>query len=307
MAFKEPGTLLLGLGLFLLGLLLLVLLLRGGRARLERALEAPFRPRPPGWEWAYPLGLLLLLLAAGRPEATLPWRENRTQVVLVVDTSHSMAADDEAPSRLERAKALARAFLQGLDPTVRAGLVSFGPQAVILLPPSTERTALLEALEGLRPGGVSPLAQGLDQALKALGEAIGPERDLPEAKPPRAVLLFSDGAANAGGDPLERAPRFRQAGIPLFVRPLGDPRGTVSRIGEGLFFVPADPARLLRLAQATGGEALGEDFRPLYRHLRPSWAWRARPMELSQGLLVLAFFLLAFGGYRRVALEGRLP
>lgn len=299
MAFKEPGTLLFGLGLFLLGLLLYLLLKRGGEARLERALEAPFRPRPPGWEWAYPLGLLLVLLAAGRPEATLPWRENQTQVVLVVDTSHSMAADDEIPSRLERAKTLAKAFLRGLDPTVKAGLVSFGPQAVLLLPPGTERAALLEALEGLKPGGVSPLAQGLDQALKALG----PERDLP----PRAVLLLSDGAANAGGDPLERAPRFRQAGIPLFVRPLGDPRGTVSRIGEGLFFVPADPARLLRLAQATGGEALGEDFRPLYRFLRPSWAWRARPLELSQALVVLGFFLLAFGGYRRVAQEGRLP
>lgn len=299
MAFKEPGTLLFGLGLFLLGLLLYLLLKRGGEARLERALEAPFRPRPPGWEWAYPLGLLLVLLAAGRPEATLPWRENQTQVVLVVDTSHSMAADDEIPSRLERAKTLAKAFLRGLDPTVKAGLVSFGPQAVLLLPPGTERAALLEALEGLKPGGVSPLAQGLDQALKALG----PERDLP----PRAVLLLSDGAANAGGDPLERAPRFRQAGIPLFVRPLGDPRGTVSRIGEGLFFVPADPARLLRLAQATGGEALGEDFRPLYRFLRSSWAWRARPLELSQALVVLGFFLLAFGGYWRVAQEGRLP
>ncbi|MCH1927575.1 VWA domain-containing protein, partial [Shewanella sp. C31] len=98
------------------------------------------------------LAPLLLLLAAGRPEATLPWRENLTQVVLVVDTSHSMAADDESPSRLAKARSLAQAFLKGLDPSVRVGLVSFGPEAVLVLAPTRERASLLQALEGLRPG-----------------------------------------------------------------------------------------------------------------------------------------------------------
>uniref|UniRef100_A0A7C5RFE6 VWA domain-containing protein n=1 Tax=Thermus caliditerrae TaxID=1330700 RepID=A0A7C5RFE6_9DEIN len=306
MAFKSPEGLLLGLFLLGAGGLLLFWGERAGGKRLRRVLDPGFAPRPRPLGWPFLLAPLFLLLAAGRPEAPLPWRQNLTQVVLVVDTSHSMAADDERPSRLERAKALAKAFLRDLDPSVGVGLVSFGPQAVLVLSPSTDRRALLEALEALKPGGVSPLGQGLLQAKRTL-RPEGPERDLPEAKPPAALLLLSDGAANAGQDPLEVAAELAGSGLPVFVRPLGDPRGTVSRIGEGLFFVPADPLRLLRLAQATGGEVLGEDFRPLYRMLRPHYVWRSQEQDLSQALVVAGFLLLAFGAYRNLAQEGRWP
>ncbi|WP_018112060.1 vWA domain-containing protein [Thermus igniterrae] len=306
MVLKSPEGLLLGLLLLGMGGLALWYLERAGQRRLAHLLDPPFRPPPRPLGLAYLLAPPLLLLAAARPEASLPWRENLTRVVLVVDTSHSMAADDEKPSRLERAKALAQAFLRGLDPSVRVGLVSFGPQAVLVLSPTTDRKALLEALQALRPGGTSPLGQGLLQARRVL-RPEGPERDLPQAKPPAALLLLSDGAANAGRDPLEVAAELTRAGLPVFVRPLGDPRGTVSRIGEGLFFVPADPMRLLRLAQATGGSVLQEDFRPLYQALKPHRVWRHRPQELSQALVVAGFLLFAFGAYRTLALEGRWP
>lgn len=306
MAFKSPEGLL--LGIWLLGLALLALLLaeRAGRKRLFRALDPAFAPPPPRLPPAYLLALPFLLLAAGRPEASLPWRENLTRAVLVVDTSHSMAADDEAPSRLEKAKALARTFLRGLDPSVRVGLVSFGPQAVLVLSPTLDRRALLEALEGLGPRGVSPLGQGLLQA-KRLLRPEGPERDLPETKPPAALLLLSDGAANAGEDPLTVAAELARAGLPVFVRPLGDPRGAVSRIGEGLYFVPTNPTVLLRLAQATGGAVLQDDFRSLYQALKPHYVWQSRPQELAQALVVAGFLLLAFGAYQSLAREGRWP
>ncbi|WP_022798396.1 vWA domain-containing protein [Thermus islandicus] len=306
MALQSPEGLLLGLFLLGLGGALVWLAERAGRRRLLRALDPAFAPRPRPLPLPYLLAPLLLLLAAGRPEAPLPWRENLTQVVLVVDTSHSMAADDEAPSRLERAKALAKGFLRGLDPSVRVGLVSFGPQAVLVLSPTRDRHALLEALQGLKPGGTSPLGPGLLQA-KRLLRPEGPEWDLPQEKPPAAVLLLSDGAANAGQDPLEAAAELGRAGLPVFVRPLGDPRGAVSRIGEGLYFVPADPSRLLRLAQVTGGAVLQEDFRPLYQALKPRYAWRQSPKDLSQSLVVGGFLLLAFGAYLTLAREGRWP
>ncbi|APD08652.1 MULTISPECIES: vWA domain-containing protein [Thermus] len=306
MAFKSPETLL--LGAFLLGVagLVLFLLWAGGRRRLEAALDPPFAPRPKPIPLPYLLAPLPLLLAAGRPEASLPWRENLTQAVVVVDTSHSMAADDEDPSRLEKAKALVRAFLKGLDPSVKVGLVSFGPQAVLVLAPSTDRQTFLEALSGLKPGGVSPLGQGLEQARRVL-RPEGPERDLPEARPPAAILLLSDGAANAGKDPLEAAAALGRSRLPVFVRPLGDPRGAVSRIGEGLYFVPTDPGTLLRLAQATGGGVLQEDFRPLYQALKPHYVWKTRPQELTQALVVAGFLLLGFGAYVALAREGRWP
>ncbi|WP_038057503.1 vWA domain-containing protein [Thermus amyloliquefaciens] len=306
MAFQNPTGLLLGLLLLGAGGLLFLWGERAGRRRLLRSLDPAFAPRPRPPAWPYLLAPLPLLLAAGRLEAPLPWRENLTQVALVVDTSHSMAADDETPSRLEKAKDLAKTFLRGLDPSVRVGLVTFGPQAVLVLSPTTDRKSLLQALEALKPGGTSPLGQGLLQAKRTL-RPEGPEGDLPKAQPPAALLLLSDGAANAGQDPLEVGAELARAGLPVFVRPLGNPQGAVSRIGQGLFFVPADPLRLLRLAQATGGAALGEDFQPLYQALRPRYVWRIQNQDLSQALVVAGFLLLAFGAYRNLAQEGRWP
>lgn len=91
------------------------------------------------------------------------------------------------------------------------------------------------------------------------------------------------------------------------MRLLEDPRGAASRIGGGLYFVPTDLLRLPRLAQATGGAVLREDFRPLYRALKPRYAWRQSPKDLSQGLVVGGFLLLAFGAYLNLAREGRWP
>ncbi len=223
----------------------------------------------------------------------------------MVDTSHSMAADDEAPSRMEKAKALARAFLRGLDPSVKVGLVSFGPQAVLVLSPTRDRRSLLEALEGLRPGGTTPLGNGLLQA-KRLLRPEGPERDLPQEKPPAAVLLLSDGAANAGQDPLEVAAELSRAGLPVYVRPWGPPGSGEPDRGGALLRArrpPPPPAP----GPGHGGRVLEEDFRPLYQALRPHYAWQARPQDLSQALVVLGFLLLAFGAYSELAREGRWP
>ncbi|MDM7325117.1 MAG: VWA domain-containing protein [Thermus sp.] len=306
MAFKSPEGLLLGLLLLGAGGGLLWLGNRAGRRRLLSALDPAFLPKPKPLPLPFLLAPLFLLLAAGQPEATLPWRENLTQAVLVLDTSHSMAADDETPSRLERAKALAKSFLRGLDPSVKVGLVTFGPQAALVLSPTLDRQALLEALGNLRPTGASPLGQGLLQAKRVL-RPKGPERDLPEPRPPAAILLLSDGAANAGTDPLEAARELSRAGLPVFVSPLGDPRGTVSRIGEGLYFVPANHTSLLRLAQATGGKVLTEDFGPLYEALRPRYAWKTQSLDLTQALVVAGFLLLSFGAHLNLGREGRWP
>lgn len=306
MALKSPEGFFLGLLLLGTGGLLLWLGNRAGRRRLLSAMDSAFLPKPKPLPLPFLLAPLLLILAAGRPEATLPWRENLTRAVLVVDTSHSMAADDETPSRLERAKALAENFLRGLDPSVKVGLVSFGPQAVLVLSPTLDRQALLEALEDLKPTGTSPLGQGLLQAKRVL-RPEEPERDLPKPRAPAALLLLSDGVANAGTDPLEAAGELSRAGLPVFVRPLGDPRGAVSRIGEGLYFVPANPLSLLRLAQATGGKVLGNDFKALYQALRPHHAWKTQRLDLTQALVVAGFLLLSFGTYLNLGWEGKWP
>jgi Ca-activated chloride channel family protein len=90
------------------------------------AVAATGRP----WRGLVPAGLFLAALAAlglalARPHMALSVPEDRATVVLVVDTSGSMRADDVNPTRLDAARAAINVFLDKLPKRVRVGLVSF--------------------------------------------------------------------------------------------------------------------------------------------------------------------------------------
>src|SRR5207302_883376 len=83
----------------------------------------------------YFVALALLLGAVSRPVMGLPMPVNKAVVVLAVDTSGSMVAPDVPPSRLEAAKAAARAFVDVFPQGPRIGLVSFSTYATLMIAP----------------------------------------------------------------------------------------------------------------------------------------------------------------------------
>src|SRR5688572_15492896 len=85
------------------------------------------------------LAMVLLLTATARPTAVvLAPMEGRT-VILAIDVSGSMGADDVKPNRLDAAKAAAREFLDSLPVSARVGVVAFSDHAVLVQPPVAER------------------------------------------------------------------------------------------------------------------------------------------------------------------------
>jgi Ca-activated chloride channel family protein len=257
------------LPLLLLAPLFWALLAAGDRARARRLartvgprLEALAHPAPRRRARALLLGGLFLALVAalepawGESRSGVDWRG--TDVVVCLDVSRSMLAQDVAPSRLVRAKA-AIASLARRARGDRLGLVVFAGEARPLVPLTGDLASFVQLLAladplAVRRGG-SDLGAALDAALELAlaGESGG-----------AAIVLFSDGE-DFGGRGRGAAARCRARGVPVHAVGFGTALGGKIPAEGGGFFRDAagnevvsalDAAALRAIAEAGGGSYL---------------------------------------------------
>lgn len=256
MSFTNP--------LVLLGLPLLALLVLGALAwRRSRppegiphpslALVAAADPGPRNRRLIAPvlavLALAALVVALARPEI---WRDEpreQATIVLAIDVSGSMAAEDVAPYRLRAAQDAALRFADEVPRQYLVGLVSFANTANVLVPPTTDRLALERAINGLRADGATAIGDAVHASLQAMRSVHGgdPEATLEAAR----ILLLSDGESTTGLITSVAAEEAARAGVPVFTVSLGTPDG---RLFDGTR-VPPNPRELARLSEITGGQA----------------------------------------------------
>ena len=202
------------------------------RARREKALDRLVAPSlrgrlmPPGanlWglqAWLILAGLFLSLFAAARPqwgkttERTVARSRN---VVVAIDVSRSMLAQDVRPNRLERVKADVADLIDSLDGD-RCALVAFRRTGVVLCPLTTDRAYLRSALEKLSPESAPRGETDLGSAIRASLDALDPAAD-----DHNAVILISDGG-DLRGEALSNAELAKKRGIPVFTVGIGDPK-----------------------------------------------------------------------------------
>ena len=266
----------------------------------------------------YLLALAAMVLGLSRPHAALSVPREEATVVLVMDTSGSMEANDVRPTRLQAARSSARAFLGQLPERFQVGLVTFADRAEVLAQPTIDRVAVREAIDSLRPYGGTAMGDGLDQALR-----LGGRRDAGRGsggsggrRPLDAVLLLSDGYNTTGVlEPMEAAERARRLGVPTFTIALGTPAGVVeSRDQFGrrrLVSVPPDHETLQAIAEMTGGSFFeaptGEDLRKVYEDLGSRIGYVKDRREVTAAFAAVALVLAAAGGGLSLAWTGRLP
>ncbi|HEV8340364.1 MAG TPA: VWA domain-containing protein [bacterium] len=302
MAFTWPVMLwgLLALPLLGWGYLLVVRRQRRLAARLADVhLLARLITMPSPWRRHLPpvvylAAVLLLVVAMARPIAAVPLPVNRAAVMLAIDTSKSMIADDVKPTRLEAAKAAAREVVKAMPASTQVGLIAFSDYGTVLVPPSTDRVALEEAIERLQPQQATSVGSAILEALRVLplraeflGERLsrlrsqfpqggqppgqspfavpqpGPPAPSPGAPsrpltvadlPPAALVILSDGVSNLGADPRAASALAAEAKVKIYAVGLGQPGGTVTTYQGQLVLVPFDPAGLQEVARATRGE-----------------------------------------------------
>ncbi len=157
-------------------------------------------PRKPAWQRHLPAAALLValvvfILAFAQPARIVRTAKQRATVVLTLDTSGSMVATDVAPTRLGAAEDAARNFVEALPPGIQLGLVSFSSSASVLVAPTSDRSTVLAAINGLQAGGGTATAAAINLSLKAISS-------VPVAKggkaAPGAIVLMSDGSPNIG-------------------------------------------------------------------------------------------------------------
>ncbi len=138
------------------------------------------------------LALVALILALARPQehnVTEYIESEGIDIVLAMDVSGSMLAEDLKPNRLEAAKQVAAEFVQ-MRPADRIGLVIFSGESLTQCPPTMDRNALLQSLEVLRAGGM--LQDGT-----AIGDGLATAVDrVRSGGKSKVIVLMTDGVNN---------------------------------------------------------------------------------------------------------------
>jgi Ca-activated chloride channel family protein len=278
--------------------------------------------RVPGWQRHLPVAILLLAVSAllvgfARPHATLSENAEEATVVLAIDTSRSMGANDVAPTRLAAAQASARRFLTGLPKKYRVAVVAFSSTPQVVSAPTADRAFVGSAISALRLGEGTALGDGLANAIQ-VARGVPPGTRLPAGqKPvPAAILVISDGAQDGGRVQLPEAiRRARAAKIPVFTALLGTPQGIVNVQLVGGYHeqirVPPNPTALRSVATQTGGKYYAaptqEDLSAVYRDLKSRLGTKRQDEEITVVFAALGAVLLIVGSALSALWFRRIP
>lgn len=188
-------------------------------------------------------------------------------IILAVDTSLSMLAEDLQPNRLEVAKEVIQKFIR-LQQGNRLGVVVFAGQSYTLLPLSTDYAMVSDA--------VSEIAiDMIDKGGTAIGDAItnGVYRFRDDNPKSRVIILLTDGEKTEGMDPIDAAKVASQRGIKIHTIGLGKREGapipvidrytgrrTYARDADGnLYLSQLKGEDLKKISQLTGGQFFRAD------------------------------------------------
>jgi Ca-activated chloride channel homolog len=263
------------------------------------------------WARHVPAALLLaavtaLLVALARPTITVAAPQERATVVLLVDVSGSMRAEDVAPSRLEAARSAMRSFLDRVPKEIRVSVVAFSDTPEVVVPPTSDRALARAGIDFLAPGFGTALGDGLARAAE-LAAGVGEDGSSGQApvgadgKSLAAVLLLSDGKQTRGElTPEDGAARAKRAHVPVYAIALGTDAGTIEvfRFGESqTVSVPPDRPTLQQIAATTGGEYFdapdAERLTSVYQRLGSRVGRADEEREVSVGFVAAGALLAA--------------
>ena len=294
-----------------------------GSSRLRRHL--PFA--------VFVLALGSLVIAMARPVDIVSVPAGQTTVILAMDVSRSMCATDIPPNRLVAAEAAAASFIEGQASTTQIGIVAFAGFAEIVQSPTTDQEVLLDVVESLTTGRRTAIGSAILESLDAIAEidkSVAPslaEDAPPDAAPPPVptgayapaiIVLLTDGANNAGPEPVDAAQQASARGVRVYTIGFGTANpGTGSSCGQqfigrepaespgfgggggggGGFRRAIDEVTLTEVAEATGGTYYpaesADELRSVLANLPTNLIVKHEVMEISVAFVGLGALLVA--------------
>jgi Ca-activated chloride channel family protein len=231
-------------------------------------------------------------------------------VLLVIDVSLSMQATDVAPSRLAAAQDAAAKFVRGMPPTINLGLESFAGTPAVLVPPTTDRDAVVGQIQTLKLAESTATGESLAAAMNAI-DAFNAQIPGSEGGPPPArIVLMSDGKQTVGQDEFAVAARAGQRHIPVSTISFGTPYGSIDLEGRQIP-VPVDDPSLEQVAQMSGGQFYpaqsNAELHQVYDTLGEQIGYQKVHADVSKPWFVLGTLILLLATGLAIGRSQRLP
>ena len=279
----------------------------------------------------FAMAFLVLSLGMAKPQAQVAVPRDEATIILAVDVSGSMQAEDVSPDRMTAAKKAAASFITRLPERFRIALVAFSDVADVLAQPTTDRSSTLDALATLEAEGGTAMGQALIESIQLVQDdrdrltlptpSITPSAESTPSPAPderervSAVLLLSDGYNTTGVSPLTAAVQARDLDIPVYSIALGTPDGVVTvpdQFGnQRVLPVPPDYATLESIATTTDGDYFeaptDEDLQSVYASLGERIGYTTRPDEVTYAFAGVGALLLLLAAATSMLWRSRFP
>ncbi len=317
MTFQEPVWLLALLAIAALVAVYVILQLRrkAYAARFTNvALLGSIVPKRPGWRrhlafGIVALGLVALVVSLAVPSSEVRVPRERATVIMAVDVSLSMQARDIEPNRFAAMQTAAKEFVDVLPERINLGLVSFAGSATTIVPPTTDRQQVRNAIDNLELAESTAIGEAVFTSLTAIQNFQSSLGESGEEAPPARVVLLSDGYNTVGRDDTQAVDAAIAAGVPVSTIAFGTDYGTLDLDGETVP-VPVDRATLENIADETGGSyseaASAAELEQVYADLGSQIGYTTEPKDISPWFVRGGVLVLLIGAVMSLLWTNRL-
>ena len=261
------------------------------------------------------ISLVLFTIAIAGPTNDVRIPRNRAVVMLVIDVSQSMNADDVPPNRLAAAQEAAKQFADELTPGINLGLISYAGTATVLVSPTTNRDSTKRAISNLKLADRTATGEGIFTALQAIA-TVGAVIGGGDTPPPARIVLFSDGKETVPSNPdnpkgaYTAARTAKEQGVPISTISFGTKEGYVD-INDQRQPVPVDDETMKKVAELSGGESFSasnlNELKEVYSTLQQQIGYETIRGDASTGWLRLGALVLALAALAALVINRRLP
>ncbi|NEX63526.1 VWA domain-containing protein [Noviherbaspirillum galbum] len=259
-----------------------------------------------------------MLLAVARPVAVVTLPSQYKTMILAIDVSGSMRANDVKPTRFDAAISAVKAFVNQQPGDTRVGLVSFAGTASMIQLPTTNREDLLDAVSRLQLQYGTAVGSGIlvslkaifpdaefdltsadpgrissrDQRSSSLDSRAGREKPARDFKPVApgsyanaAIILLTDGHTTTGPEPVKTAQLAAERGVKVYTIGLGTVEGQIVTADGWSMHTSLDEDALKEISSVTKGEyfyaGTAEDLNRIYKSLNSRIAIERKETETT--------------------------
>ncbi len=264
------------------------------RTRLRRRVTAAF----------FVVGSTVMVIALARPQAVLSLPRLEGTVILAFDVSGSMAADDLKPTRMEAAKAAARAFIERQPASVQIGVVAFSDGGLSVQAPLASLKVIAAQEAGSNPDYYTNRSPSASPSPSPTPVPAGTHTSA-------VIVLLTDGENNQSPDPLQAAQAAADRGVRIYTVGVGSAAGADLKIDGFTVHTQLDEPTLQQISQISDGSYYKADnadqLHSIYDNLDSQLVLKPQATEITSIFAGASLLILLIGGVSSLAWLGRVP